>query len=179
MKIFRLLAKRSLRVGLIVLLVGAVVGFGHFMTPRGPDAWASVVWDLDGAMRGMPAYMQTQVEEGAVQEVHLNGNTLYYTLYRSSKPVPALLDYYEGLYASDSTDRQIAPPEAKQAYLRRIQDTEERAVQEERITTTEEILNDRFIRFQGEGWGGFCRRSGPIAVLVQKVQKVVQKPGFL
>lgn len=157
MELFRLLGKRAFRVGLIVLLVGVIFGFGHFMTPRGPDAWARVWVDMGDAMSspGMPEYMKLQVDDGDVQEVYLNDNTLYYTLNRTEKPIPQLLDYYENLYAGDSTDRQIEPDGAREALLARIpkKDREETA---NNLDMTNEVLNDRFIRFEGAGWGGFA-----------------------
>ncbi len=157
MELFRLLGKRSLRVGLIVLLVGMIFGYGHFMTPRAPDAWARVWVDMGDALSapGVPEYMKGAVDEGNVQEVYLNDNTLYYTLNRSEKPIPALLDYYEGLYANDNTDRQIEPEGAREALLARIP-KEEREETAAKLDMTNEVINDRFIRFEGTGWGGFA-----------------------
>ena len=158
MAIFRLLGKRAFRVGLIVLLVGLIFGFGHFMTPRGPDAWARVFVELGDTLGspGVPEYMQYEVDEGSVQEVYLNDNTLFYTLYRSEKSVPALLDYYENLYSPESAKREsLAPPGAKEALLARVP-VGERDETADRIEETEDILNDKFVRFDGKGWGGFA-----------------------
>lgn len=157
MEIFRLLAKRSLRVGLIVALVGLIFGFGHFMTPRGPDAMARVFHDMGDTMSspGMPEYMKLQVDEGAVQEVYLNDNTLYYTLNRTAKPVGTLLDYYETLYSNSSTDRDLEPAGARDALLKRIP-AKDRSETVTKLDKTNEIVNDRFIRFEGDGWGGFA-----------------------
>ncbi len=157
MAIFRLLSQRAIRVGLIVLLVGAIFGYGHFMTPRAPDAFARVFHDVGDAMSspGMPEYMKLRVDEGAVQEVELNGNTLYYTLNRSPKPVGTLLDYYETLYAGTSTDRDLEPAGARDALLRRIP-KKDRAETSDKLDKINEVVNDRFIRFEGDGWGGFA-----------------------
>jgi hypothetical protein len=156
MQFFRILAKRSLRISLIVLVVGAVLGFGHFMTPRGSEAYAKVFYDLGETLSspGMPEFMKMQVDEGAVQEVTLNGNKLFYTLYRTDKSIDTLLDYYENLY--QSKQRVIAPPEARQALLKYVKNSKDRAEHERRINETEKILNDRFIRFEGKAWGGFA-----------------------
>jgi hypothetical protein len=158
MAIFRLLSKRAVRVSLIVLLVGLIFGFGHFMTPRAPDAFAKVWLDVGDAMNspGMPEYMKLNVDEGAVQEVYLNDNTLFYTLYRTEKSVPQLLDYYENLYSPDAKDREsLAPEGAKEAMLARTpKGQRDEALQQ--IEETEDILNDKFVRFEGKGWGGFA-----------------------
>jgi hypothetical protein len=155
MAIFRLLAKRGLRVGLIVLLVGLIFGYGHFMTPRAPDALAKVWLDVGDAMNspGMPEYMKLRVDEGNVQEVYLNDNTLFYTLNRTSKSVPALLDYYETLY--DADDYSLAPEGAKEALLERIpaRDREETSY---KVDETEKLVQERHVRFEGKGWGGFA-----------------------
>lgn len=157
MAIFRLLAKRAVRVSLIVLLVGLIFGYGHFMTPRGPDAFARVWLDVSDALSspGMPEYMKLDIDEGAVHEVSLNDNTLFYTLYRTEKPIAALLDYYENLYSPDSKDRKLAPPGAEEALLARIPEAD-RAETQRKIGATEDVVNDKFVRFEGKGWGGFA-----------------------
>jgi len=157
MAIFRLLAKRAVRISFIVMLVGLIFGYGHFMTPRGPDAFARVFHDMGDTMNspGMPEYMKLQVDEGAVQEVYLNDNTLYYTLNRTSKPVGPLLDYYENLYSNSSNDRDLEPPGARDALMKRIP-AGTRAETASKLDKTNEVVNDRFIRFEGEGWGGFA-----------------------
>jgi len=155
MKFFRLMAKRAGRIGTIVVLVGAIFGYGHFMTPKSPDAFARVFEDLGGALSapGMPAYMNVTIEEGTVQEVYLNGNTLQYTLNRTNKGIDALLDYYENLY--QSRQHQVAPEAAREALLKTVRDPEDRAEQRKRIMATDDLLNDRFVRFEGKTWGGF------------------------
>ncbi|HCP47647.1 MAG TPA: hypothetical protein DIU15_16520 [Deltaproteobacteria bacterium] len=152
---FRLFAKRGLRAAAIVLLSFAVFAFGHFMTPRGPDAFARVVLDLGDALSrpGVPEYMANVVKEGDVQEVYLNGNTLYYTLYRTHKNIGALLDYYEELYQGEK--RPMASDAAKAHVLGQIKDPAQRAETKEKLARTEAIMNKRFIRFEGESWGGF------------------------
>ncbi len=155
MKFFRLMAKRAGRIGVIVLLVGAIFGYGHFMTPRSPDAFARVFDDLGGALSapGMPGYMNISVDEGSVQEVYLNGNTLQYTLNRTDKSIDTLLDYYEGLYQGRKHD--VAPKAAREALLKTVRDPKDREEQRRRILATDDILNDRFVRFEGDNWGGF------------------------
>jgi len=155
MKFFRLMAKRAGRIGAIVLLIGAIFGYGHFMTPRSPDAFARVFEDLEGALNspGMPGYMNISVDEGSVQEVYLNGNTLQYTLNRTDKSIDALLDYYETLY--QGRKHEVAPKAAREALLKTIKNPADREEQRRRILATDEILNDRFVRFEGNKWGGF------------------------
>ncbi len=155
MKFFRLMAKRAGRIGAIVLLVGAIFGYGHFMTPRSPDAFARVFEDINGALNapGMPAYMNMTVEEGAVQEVYLNGNTLHYTLNRTDKGIDDLLDYYENLY--QGKEREVAPKIARETLLKTVRDPKDREEQRRRIVATDKLLNDRFVRFEGKEWGGF------------------------
>ncbi len=158
MAIFRLLAKRAVRVSLIVLLVGLIFGYGHFMTPRAPDAFAEVWLEVGDAMNspGVPEYMKLNVEEGDVQEVYLNDNTLFYTLYRTSKSIPALLDYYEDLYSpAAKRPETLAPAGAKEALLARVPQSE-REKTAWQIEETEDILNQKFVRFEGDGWGGFA-----------------------
>jgi hypothetical protein len=103
----------------------------------------------------VPEYMKIRIDEGAVQEVYLNDNTLYYTLNRTEKPIGTLLDYYETLYANASTDRTIEPEGARAALMRRTP-KKDREQLGSMIDKTAEIINDRFIRFEGDGWGGFA-----------------------
>jgi hypothetical protein len=154
MKIFRLLARRSLRIGAIVLLAGAIFAFGHYMTPRQPTAMARVYEDLGSALNqpGVPEYMKGVVDEGKVQEVYVNGNTLFYTLYKTDKSIDQLLDYYENLYKGPH--HELATKEAKEALLKYAA-PEDRAEHARRIEETEKVLNQRYIRFSGDGWGGF------------------------
>jgi len=154
MKIFRLLARRSLRVGAIVWLAGAIFAFGHFMTPRAPTALARVYEDIGSALNqpGVPEYMKGVVDEGKVQEVYLNGNTLFYTLYRTDKSIDQLLDYYENLYKGPT--HEFATQENKD-YLLQFAADEDRAEHARRIEETEKLINERYIRFSGKGWGGF------------------------
>ena len=155
MKLFRLMARRAGRIATIVILVGAIFGFGHFMTPRSPDVYARVFDDVNAALSspGMPAYMKQYVVEGEVQEVYLNGNTLQYTLSRTNKSIDALLDYYEGMY--QGAQAEIAPKAAQEAILKTVKDPADREEHRRRIAATEKLLNERFVRFSGKGWGGF------------------------
>ena len=155
MKFFRYLARRAGRAGAIVMLAGAIFGYGHFMTPRSPDAFARVFEDLSGVLNsdGMPAYMNMSVAEGTVQEVYLNGNTLHYTLNRTNKGIDDLLDFYENLYQSRT--HEVAPKAAREALLATVRDPQDREEQRRRIIATDELLNDRFVRFEGKDWGGF------------------------
>lgn len=155
MKLFRLLARRAGRVGAIVALSGAILGFGHFMTPRPPSALARVYQDLGDALAapGVPEYMKLEVEDGAVQEVSLNGNTLFYTQYRTDKSIPQLLDYYQNLYKGP--EHLYGDVAAREEILKTVKDKESRDEQRRRIEATETLLNERYIRFQGKGWGGF------------------------
>jgi len=150
------LMKRSFRLFLILMLVGLIFSFGHIMTPREPDAFARVYLDAADSLSspGVPEYMKFQVDEGAVQEVYLNDNRLLYTLNRTEKKIPQLLDFYENLY-SVLNDRVIAQPEAIEALLKTVPDEKSKKEHLRRIAKTEEILNDRFVRFEGQGWGGF------------------------
>lgn len=156
MQVFRTLARRSLRVGAIVLCTGAILGAGHLLTPRPPEAMATVFEDLGAAVShpGMPEYMRLQVDPGAVQQVYLNDNTLFYAQYHSDKSIDALLDYYENLYQGPAQD--IVPEPAKQAILKTVKDPKGRAENEKRIDETERLLNQRHIRFEGRDWGGFA-----------------------
>jgi hypothetical protein len=155
MQLFRLMARRAGRIATIVLLVGAIFGFGHFMTPRSPDVFARVFEDMGSVLNspGMPAYMNLEVEEGQVQEVYLNGNTLQYTLNRTHKRLDTLLDYYENLYQSEK--HEFAPKAAREALLKTVKDPKDREEQRRRIAATDQILNERFVRFDGKNWGGF------------------------
>ncbi len=156
MKILRLLGKRALRVFAIVLLVGAIFGFGHFMTPNVNDAWARVVLEGVGSAlvdEGVPEHMRMRVDEGSVQEVYLNDNTLFYSLYRTDKDITTLLDYYENLYGQD--ERQVVPPEAKAAVLAKYPKAEREAA-EIRIDATEKLVNTHHVRVQEKGWGAFA-----------------------
>lgn len=156
MEIFRTLARRSLRVGAIAAVTGGIFGFGHFMTPRPPDAMATVFQDLGDTLAepGMPEYMRMRVEEGAIQQVYLNDNTLHYAQYHTDKDLDALLDYYENLY--DRPDRVIAPEAAKQALLKTVKGAKGREENRKRIEETEKLLNQHHIRFQGQDWGGYA-----------------------
>lgn len=153
---YRKLFQRSFRLSMIALLTGLIFGFGHFMTPREPDAFAKWVYDAADSLSspGVPEYMKFRVDEEKVQEVYLNGNTLFYTLNRTNKKIPALLDHYEHLY-STKVDRVIAEPAAIDALVNTVPDKKSRDEHRRQIAMTEKILNDRFIRFEGEGWGGF------------------------
>lgn len=155
MKVFRTLTQRSARVGAIVALSGAIFGAGHFLTPRAPEAAASVFQDLGSALQdpAMPEYMRLQVDEGAVQQVYLNDNTLFYAQYHSDKDIKSLLDYYENLYQGPGRD--IVPEAAKRALLATVKDPKGRADNERRIDATEKLLNQHHIRFEGRDWGGF------------------------
>ena len=155
MSFFRLLAKRGIRAAAIVVLSFAVFAFGHFMTPRGPDAFARVVLDLGDALSrpGVPQYMANVVNEGDVQEVYLNGNNLYYTLYRTNKNIGSLLDYYENLYQGETVP--MAPDAATEHVFNQIKNPAQRAEAREKMARTEAIMNKRFIRFDGDNWGGF------------------------
>jgi hypothetical protein len=150
------LLKRSFKLWMILMLVVLIFSFGHIMTPREPDAFARVYLDAADSLSspGVPEYMKFQVDEGKVQEVYLNDNRLFYTLNRTDKTIPQLLDYYENLY-SVHNDRVLAEPEAIEAMLKTVPDKKSRDEHRRQIAKTEEILNDRFIRFEGEGWGGF------------------------
>ncbi len=139
-----------------VLLVGAIFGFGHFMTPNVNDAWARVVLEGVGSAlvdEGVPEHMKMRVDEGSVQEVYLNDNTLFYSLYRTDKSISTLLDYYENLYGSQT--RQVVPPEAKAHVLAQYPKAE-RAAAERRIEETEKIINTHHVRVEDEGWGAFA-----------------------
>ena len=155
MQLFRLVGRRAGRIATIVVLVGAIFGFGHFMTPRSPDVYARVFEDMGSVLNspGMPAYMNPRVEEGQIQEVYLNGNTLQYTLNRTHKSMDTLLDYYETLYQSKK--REVAPEAAREVLLKTIKDPKEREEQRRQIAATEQLLNQRCVRFSGKGWGGF------------------------
>ncbi len=155
MKIFRLLGKRVLRVWAIVLVTVAIFGFGHFMTPDVNDAWARVVLEGVGnalVEEGVPEHMKMRVDEGTVQEVYLNDNTLFYSLHRTDKDITTLLDYYENLYGQET--RQVVPPEAK-AHVLAQYPKEERAEAEFKINATEELINKHHVRVQDRGWGAF------------------------
>jgi hypothetical protein len=154
MKLFRTLYERSLRVALIVLLVGGIFAFGHVMTPRPPEAEAEVYLKLGKALEGVPAYMKTAVRDGDVNEVYLNGNTLYYTQYHTSKSVDTLLDYYENLYKGDT--RPLAAQADKDKLLKYVKNPADRAEHARRIEETEKLLNQRYVRLDGEEWGAFA-----------------------
>lgn len=155
MKLFRLLGTRALRVFAIVLMVGAIFGFGHFMTPNVNDAWARVVLEGVGNAlidEGVPEHMKMRVDEGTVQEVYINDNTLFYSLHRTDKDITTLLDYYEGLYGQD--ERVIAPPEAKAHVLAQYPKAE-RAAAAAQIEATENLLNTHHVRVEDKNWGAF------------------------
>lgn len=151
---FRPLVQKGLRIALIMSLVGGIFAFGHFMTPEPPDALAEWFLDGGGSLEGVPAHMQLRVNEGDVNEVYLNGNTMYYTQYSSDKPVGQLLDYYENLYKGDV--RPLADDETKQALLKYVEDPKDRAEHARRIEETERLINERFVRLEGESWGAFA-----------------------
>jgi hypothetical protein len=139
-----------------VFLVGAIFGFGHFMTPNVNDAWARVVLEGVGSAlvdEGVPEFMKMRVDEGSVQEVYLNGNTLFYSLYRTDKSITSLLDYYQNLYGQET--REVVPPEAKAHVLAQYPKSE-RAEAELRIDATTKLLNTHHVRVQDEGWGAFA-----------------------
>ncbi|MCO4768764.1 MAG: hypothetical protein KDA24_01955 [Deltaproteobacteria bacterium] len=154
MNVFRTLSARGFRVVLICVLVVGVFGFGHFMTPRPPTAAAEVYMDLGRALEGVPAYMKTRVKDGDVNEVYLNGNTLYYTQYRSSKPIDTLLDYYENMYKGDV--REVADQATKDRLLKTVKNAKDRAEHARRIEETEKLINQRYVRLDGEKWGAFA-----------------------
>ena len=151
---FRSLVQKGLRVALIMSLVGGIFAFGHFMTPEPPDALAEWFLDGGGSLEGVPAHMQLRVNEGDVNEVYLNGNTMYYTQYSSDKPVGQLLDYYENLYKGDV--RPVADDATKKALLEYVKDDEDRKEHARRIQETERLMNERFVRLEGESWGAFA-----------------------
>lgn len=151
---FRTLLERGLRVSLIVLLVVGVFGFGHFMTPKPPDAEAEVYYKLGRALEGVPAYMKTAVRDGDVNEVYLNGNKLYYTQYHSSKKIGTLLDYYENLYKGDQ--HPVATQATKDKLLKTVKNSKDRAEHARRIEETEKLINQRYVRLDGEQWGAFA-----------------------
>jgi len=138
------------------MLVGLIFTFGHIMTPREPDAFARVYLDAADALssEGVPEYMKFNVDEGKVQEVYLNDNHLLYTLGRTDKKVPQLLDYYENLYTT-KMDTVIADPIAVEALLKTVPDKKSRDEHRRRIAKTTKILNERFVRVEGDGWGAF------------------------
>jgi hypothetical protein len=150
------LLKSCFRLWLILMLVGLIFSFGHIMTPREPDAFARVYLDAADSLSspGVPEYMKFRVDEGKVQEVYLNDNRLLYTLNRTEKKIPQLLDYYENLYTT-KMDRVLANPLAVEALLKTVPDKKSRDEHRRQIAKTTEILNDRFVRIQGEGWGAF------------------------
>ena len=154
--IYLLLLKRSLRGFFVVLLVSAVFTFGHLMTPRDQGALARVYLDAADSLSspGVPEYMKFQVDEGKVQEVYLNDNHLFYTLNRTDKNIDQLLDYYENMY-SGHNDLEFAPPGAMEEVLKRTPKGVSKDAHRKRIEKTHEVLNDRFFRFNGDGWGGF------------------------
>jgi len=154
MKLFRALTARAPRVALIAGLVVAVFGFGHMMTPRPPIAEAEVYMKLGKALEGVPAYMKTRVKDGDVNEVYLNGNQLFYTQYHSSKPIGTLLDYYENLYKGEQ--RPVADDATKERLLKTVKNKEDRAEHARRIEETEKLLNQRYVRLEGEQWGAFA-----------------------
>lgn len=154
MNVFRTLSARGFRVILIGLLVVGVFGFGHFMTPRPPTAEAEVYLKLGKALEGVPAYMKTRVKDGDVNEVYLNGNTLYYTQYRSSKNIDTLLDYYENMYRGDH--RPVADQAMKDKLLKTVKNKQDRIEHARRIEETEKLLNQRYVRLDGEKWGAFA-----------------------
>jgi|GEM_PF-1707770 len=154
MKLFRKLYARSFRVALILILVGGIFGFGHFMTPKPPAAEAEVYYKLGKALEGVPAYMKTTVRDGDVNEVYLNGNTLYYTQYHSSKPIDTLLDYYENLYKGEQ--RPLADQKTKDKLLKYVKNGKDRAEHARRIEETEKLINKRYVRLDGEKWGAFA-----------------------
>ena len=151
---FRTLLQKGIRVGLIMSLVGGIFAFGHFMTPEPNDALAEWFLEGGGSMEGVPAHMQLRVNEGDVNEVYLNGNTMYYTQYSSDKPVGQLLDYYENLYRGDT--RPLADDATKKALLEYVKDDADRAEHARRIQETERLMNERFVRLEGDTWGAFA-----------------------
>lgn len=158
MQFFRYLGKRGFRAFLIVLLAGSIFAFGHLMTPRGPTALAKVfIDDIGPALShpGMPAFMNTQVQEGAVQEVFFNGNQLFYTLNRTTKSPQQLIDYYANLY--NGPEREIAPQAARDNILKTVANKKDRAEHARQIEETEKILNQRYVSFDGDGWAGFAQ----------------------
>lgn len=150
------LLKSCFRLWLILMLVGLIFSFGHIMTPREPDAFARVYLDAADSLssEGVPEYMRFQVDEGKVQEVYLNDNHLLYTLSRTEKKIPQLLDYYENLYTTNMNG-VIADPLALEALLKTVPDKKSRDEHRRRIAKTTEILNERFVRIEGDGWGAF------------------------
>lgn len=154
LKLVRALYARAFRVGLIGLMAGGIFAFGHFMTPRPPDAMAEVYYDLGRALEGVPAYMKAVVDDGDVNEVYLNGNTLYYTQYSSSKNVGQLLDYYENLYKGET--HPVADQATKDKLLKYVEDPADRAEHARRIEETERLLNERYVRLEGKKWGAFA-----------------------
>jgi hypothetical protein len=158
MQFFRYLHKRGFRAFLIVLLVGSIFAFGHTMTPRGPHALAKVFLDDIGPALnhpGMPAFMNTRVEEGAVQEVFFNGNQLYYTLNRTDKSPGQLIEHYANMYKGD--EREIAPQAARDEILKTVANKADRAEHARQIDETEKILNQHYVSFEGEGYAGFAQ----------------------
>ena len=154
MKFFRRVYERAFRVALIALLVAGIFGFGHFMTPKPPMAEAEVYLKLGRALEGVPAYMKTAVRDGDVNEVYLNGNTLYYTQYHTSKSIDTLLDYYENLYKGDQ--RPVASQADKDKLLKYVKNKKDRAEHARRIEETEKLINQRYVRLDGEQWGAFA-----------------------
>ena len=154
MNLLRTTYRRAFRVLLIVLVAGGVFAFGHLMTPRPPDATAEVFWSMGRALEGVPAYMKGAVNEGDVNEVYLNGNTLFYTQYSSNKGVDQLLDYYENLYKGDRAP--VASQQSKDWLLKFVKSKEDRVEHARRIEETEKLLNQRYVRVDGDQWGGFA-----------------------
>jgi hypothetical protein len=154
MQVFRTLFRRSGKIAAIIAVTGTVLVFGHTMTPRPNDALADVYLSVGDALSrpGVPAFLKATVQEGDVQQVYLNGNTMYYTQYRTDKDIDTLLDYYEGMYGADRT---IVDPKAKEALLQYAQ-PKDRAEHARRIDETERLANQRHVRFEGKGWGGFA-----------------------
>ena len=150
----RTVVQKGVRVGLIMSLVGGIFAFGHFMTPKPPDALAKWVYEGGQLLEGVPAHMQLRVNEGDVNEVYLNGNTMYYTQYSSDKDVGQLLDYYENLYKGD--EHPLADDATKTALLKYVKDPTDRAEHARRIQETERLLNERHVRLEGQSWGAFA-----------------------